>query len=61
MAAMARLYHGDYAYLQGRSVGRQDYQEAKKMLIEVGIDEARLEAFFNRPMIIPVPIFHSLR
>ena len=27
------------------------------MLIEVGIDEARLEAFFNRPMIIPVPIF----
>lgn len=59
MAAMARLYHGDYAYLQGRSVGRQDYQEAKKMLIEVGIDEARLEAFFNRPMIIPVPIFFT--
>ena len=59
MAAMARLYHGDYAYLQGRSVGRQDYQEAKEMLIEVGIDEARLEAFFNRPMIIPVPTFFT--
>jgi len=59
MAAMARLYHGDYAYLQGRSVGRQDYQEAKEMLIEVGIDEARLEAFFNRPMIIPMPTFFT--
>lgn len=59
MAAMARLYHGDYAYLQGRSVGRQDYREAKEMLMKVGIDEARLEAFFNRPMIIPVPIFFT--
>ena len=59
MAAMARLYHGDYAYLQGRSVGRQDYREAKEMLMEVGIDEARLEAFFSRPMIIPVPTFFT--
>ena len=59
MAAMARLYHGDYGYLQGRSVGRQDYREAKEMLMEVGIDEARLEAFFSRPMIIPVPTFFT--
>ena len=59
MAAMARLYHGDYAYLQGRSVGLQDYREAKTMLREVGVDEARLDAFFNRPVIIPFPNFFA--
>ena len=31
----------------GSLMGRQDYREAKEMLIEVGIDEARLEAFFS--------------
>ena len=40
-------------------MGRQDYREAKEMLMEVGIDEARLEAFFSRPMIIPVPTFFT--
>ena len=59
MAAMAQLYHGDYAYLRGRSAGRQDYRKAKEMLREVGIDGARLDAFFNRPVIIPLPQFFA--
>lgn len=59
MAAMAQLYHGDYAYLQGRSIGRSDYREAREKLLALGIEAERLDAFFGRPMIIPIPIFYS--
>ena len=59
MAAMAKLYHGDYAFLQGRSIGRRDYREAREQLAAAGIEEYRLDAFFSRPMIIPVPEFYS--
>jgi len=59
MAAMAQLYHGDYAYLQGRSIGRSDYREAREKLLALGIEPERLDAFFGRPMIIPIPIFYS--
>lgn len=59
MAAMAQLYHGDYAYLQGRSIGRSDYREAREKLLTLGIEAERLDAFFSRPMIIPVPVFYS--
>ena len=59
MAAMAQLYHGDYAYLQGRSIGRSDYREAREKLLALGIEPERLDAFFGRPMIIPIPVFYS--
>jgi hypothetical protein len=59
MAALAQLYHGDYAYLQGRSIGRSDYREAREKLLALGIKTERLDAFFGRPMIIPIPVFYS--
>ena len=59
MAAMAQLYHGDYAYLQGRSIGRSDYREAREKLLALGIEAERLDAFFGRPMIIPIPVFYA--
>ncbi len=57
--AIATLYHGDYSFLRGRNSGRGNYRDAYEKLLELGFDRQRLEAFFNRPMIIPAEKFFT--
>ena len=57
--AMASIYYADYAFLRGRNIGRSDYREARDKLLELGIEEGRVDRFFNRTMPIPVPRFYS--
>ncbi len=52
--AIATIYHGDYSVMQGRNIGRRDYVDARDKLLELGIEEERLESFFNQPMPIPI-------
>ncbi len=57
MQAIAEIYHGDYQLLMGRGTGGRRYGEARALLIDSGIDAARVDAFFARPTPIPQPVF----
>ena len=57
--AIATLYYGDYSFLRGRNSGRGNYRDAYEKLLELGFEQQRLEAFFNRPMIIPAEKFFT--
>ena len=57
MQAIAEIYHGDYQLLMYRGTGGRRYGEARTLLIESGIDAARIDAFFARPTPIPSTVF----
>jgi len=59
MRGMAAIYNGDLNILMRRSSGRKDYREARKLLLEAGISEQRVDRFFARPMVLPMPQFFS--
>jgi hypothetical protein len=53
--AMANIYYADFQILmeQGRAI--RQYRKAQELLTEKGISKARIDAFFSRPMPIPLP------
>jgi len=57
--AMAKIYHGDFQLLMDRGLGLRDYRKAREMLLEAGLEEERIELFFNRPTLIPVEQFFT--
>ena len=71
--AMAMLYVGDFQMLRReqttsrfggrvasrrRGIAGRTYRRAMDMLREAGISEERIEAFFARPVVLPVAQFH---
>lgn len=59
MRGLASIYKGDFNILMRRSSGRKDYREARELLIEAGIAEQRVDQFFARPMVLPMPEFFT--
>lgn len=57
--AIATLYYGDYQFLRGRTNGRSNHRDAYEKLLEIGLDQQRVETFFNRPMVIPAEKFFT--
>lgn len=56
--AMANLYYGDFQLLLNRGTGRRSYRKSREMLIESGIPESVVEAYFSQPQIIPQSQFY---
>ena len=54
--AMANLYYADFRILLNRGASR-NYRRMHEQLLEVGIESQRIETLFNRPTVIPLPIF----
>lgn len=59
LLAMAHIYHGDFHLLMGRASGQRDYAKARDLLVASGVDPARVDRFFSRPMPIPMPRFFA--
>jgi hypothetical protein len=56
--AMAMMYVADFRLLAGEGSATGSYQSAREKLKDAGIDERRIEAFFARPVVLPVAQFH---
>ena len=54
--AMANLYYGDFRILLNQGASRS-YRRMHEQLLEAGIESQRIETLFNRPTVIPLPIF----
>ena len=57
--AMAQIYRGDFNVLMDRSSGRRQYNEAQSLLLQAGISQQEIDAFFHIPMPLPIPEFYS--
>jgi hypothetical protein len=56
---MSLIYHGDYQVLVGIGLANRSYRQAKEQLLEAGLDESRIELFFNTPTLIPAPEYFT--
>ena len=56
--AMAMIYHADFQTLHGFNGSVRLYRQAMEKLREAGISEERIEAFFFRPVVLPVNQIH---
>lgn len=54
--AMANLYYADFRILLNQGASRS-YRRMHEQLLEAGIESQRIETLFNRPTVIPLPIF----
>jgi len=57
--AMAMILDADFQRLLDLGTAARRYREARDMLVEAGLPENEVEDFFRRPVILPVPHFHS--
>ena len=55
--AMALIYRADFQLLQNQGTPFVNYREAQELLRQSGIPQERIEAFFNRPQLIPANRF----
>lgn len=53
--AMALIYAGDMQQVMGKRTSMRKYRDARDMLLEAGVDSAKIEKFFNQPSLIPYP------
>ena len=53
--AMALIYAGDMQQVMGKGTSMRKYREARELLLEAGVDSAKIEKFFNQPSLIPYP------
>lgn len=59
--AMAKIYRADFQTLRKSGSGMRNYRKAQELLLQAGINEDKINLFFNRPMVIPVDkYFHRL-
>jgi hypothetical protein len=56
--AMAMIYEADFLMLRDNGNAAKLYRSAKLKLAEAGINEAQIEDFFSRPVVIPVEHYH---
>lgn len=56
--AMALIYEGDFQRILGNGLAFRKYRDARDLLLEAGVPEARVEAYFNVPMLIPAQRLH---
>ena len=59
LLGLAAIYQGDFNVLMKRNSGRNDYREARELLLEAGISAERIDSFFARPMVLPMPEFFA--
>ena len=52
--AMAMIYHADFQMLMGMGLAARLYRAAMKKLQQAGFDDERIDAFFARPVVLPV-------
>ena len=52
--AMLDIYFGDFQLLMGRGGAFRRYRDAREKLQQAGIDESRIEQYFNQPTVIPM-------
>ena len=57
--AMARIYRADIQLLWNWGTPFANYREAQELLRQAGIEEDRIELFFDRPQLIPVNRFYA--
>ena len=51
--AMIRLARGDFQVLQMRGSGVREYNQARELLLDAGIDQERVDDYFSRTRLIP--------
>ena len=59
LLGLAAIYQGDFNVLMKRTSGRKDYREARELLLEAGVPAERVDRFFARPMVLPMPEFFT--
>jgi hypothetical protein len=57
--AMSMIYEADYQMLLQLGTARRLYRRAMDKLEEAGIDPQRITEFFERPIVLPEPIFYT--
>lgn len=58
-AAMAELYLADWQLLFTQEVAEATYRQAYDHLLAAQVDQAELEAFFSRPLVLPEMDFYA--
>lgn len=53
--AMALIYEGDLQRVMDESIAFRKYRDARTLLLEAGISNEKIELYFNRPALIPLP------
>lgn len=53
--AMALIYEGDLQRVMDERTAFGKYRDARAMLLEAGISNEKIEQYFNRPAVIPLP------
>lgn len=53
--AMALIYEGDMQQVMGKRISMRKYREASELLLEAGVENTKIEKFFNQPSLIPYP------
>ncbi len=56
--AMAMIYEADFLMLQQNGTAGRKYRSAMDKLAEAGIEQERIDAFFLRPVVLPVSEFY---
>lgn len=56
--AMAMIYEADFLMLQQNGNAGRKYRSAMDQLAEAGVEQARIDAFFLRPIVLPVSEFY---
>ena len=54
MLGMLRIAKGDFQIIQQRGSGIREYKQAQELLRRAGIDQHAIDAYFARPVRIPV-------
>ena len=54
MLGMLRIAKGDFQIIQQRGSGIREYKQAQELLRQAGIDQQAIDAYFARPVRIPV-------
>lgn len=57
--ALAKIYRADFQLLLGMGTAYKEYRDAADLLLATGISRQDIEGFFNRPALIPTPIFFT--
>lgn len=57
--AMAMIYEADFQMIMDLGTAARLYREAMDKLLEAGISSQQIDAFFERPISLPVPQLHT--
>lgn len=56
--AMAMIYVADFQMLRGLGIASKMYRSAGEKLAQAGVEQQQIDAFFARPVVLPVHKYH---